>query len=60
LWLWYRGLPQVETWLAGLTTAAVPITALTVAALFLGETLDAWKLAGGALVLVAIALGALP
>jgi drug/metabolite transporter (DMT)-like permease len=60
LWLWYRGLPHVETWLAGLTTAAVPVTALTAAALFLAETLDVWKLAGGALVLVAIVLGALP
>jgi drug/metabolite transporter (DMT)-like permease len=60
LWLWYRGLPHVETWLAGLTTAAVPVTALTAAALFLAETLDASKLAGGALVLVAIVLGALP
>lgn len=60
LWLWYRGLPHVETWLAGLTTAAVPVTALAAAALFLAETLDAWKLAGGALVLGAIVVGALP
>jgi drug/metabolite transporter (DMT)-like permease len=60
LWLWYRGLPYVETWLAGLTTAAVPVTALTAAALVLAETLDAWKLAGGALVLAAIVLAALP
>ena len=60
LWLWYRGLPHVETLSAGLTTAAVPLTALTAAALFLAETLDAWKLAGGALVLAAIVLGALP
>jgi drug/metabolite transporter (DMT)-like permease len=60
LWLWYRGLPDVETWLAGLTTAAVPVTALAAAALVLAETLDAWKLAGGALVLAAIVLAALP
>jgi drug/metabolite transporter (DMT)-like permease len=60
LWLWYRGLPHVETWLAGLATAAVPVTALVAAALFLAETLDAWKLAGGALVLGAILVGALP
>ena len=59
LWLWYRGLPHVETWLAGLTTAAVPITALAAAVLLLGEAVDAWKLAGGALVLGAIVLGAL-
>jgi drug/metabolite transporter (DMT)-like permease len=59
LWLWYRGLPHVETWLAGLTTAAVPIAALAAAALLLGEAVDAWKLAGGAFVLGAIVLGAL-
>ena len=59
LWLWYRGLPQVETWLAGLTTAAVPVTALLAAMLFLAEKVDGWKLAGGALVLGAIVLGAL-
>lgn len=58
LWLWYRGLPDVETWLAGLTTAAIPVTALAASALFLDETIDAWKLLGGALVLGAIVLGA--
>jgi drug/metabolite transporter (DMT)-like permease len=59
LWLWYRGLPHVETWLAGLTTAAIPVTALLAAILFLAEAVDGWKLAGGALVLAAIVLGAL-
>lgn len=60
LWLWYRGLPEVETWLAGLTTAAVPVTALAASALILAETIDAWTLLGGALVLAAIGLGAMP
>ena len=60
LWLWYRGLPEVETWLAGLTTAAVPVTALAASALILAETIDAWTLLGGALVLAAIGLGAVP
>jgi hypothetical protein len=27
-WLWYRGFARVETWLAGLATAAVPLAAL--------------------------------
>ena len=59
LWLWYRGLPYVETWLAGLATAAIPIAALAASALFLGETIGAAKLAGAALVIAAIALGAM-
>jgi drug/metabolite transporter (DMT)-like permease len=59
LWLWYRGLPHVETWLAGLSTAAIPVVALATSALFLGETIDAAKLAGAALVIAAIVLGAL-
>jgi drug/metabolite transporter (DMT)-like permease len=59
LWLWYRGLPHVETWLAGLATAAVPVTALAASALFLGEAIDRATLAGAALVTGAIVLGAL-
>jgi drug/metabolite transporter (DMT)-like permease len=58
LWLWYRGLPDVETWLAGLSTAELPVTALGASALFLAETIEAWKLLGGALVLGATVLGA--
>ncbi len=59
LWLWYRGLPYVETWLAGLATAAIPVVALATSALYLGETIDPPKLAGAALVISAIVLGAL-
>jgi drug/metabolite transporter (DMT)-like permease len=59
LWLWYRGLPYVETWLAGLTTAAVPLAALAVSALYLGEAIGLPKVAGAALVIGAIVLGAL-
>jgi drug/metabolite transporter (DMT)-like permease len=59
LWLWYRGLPHVETWLAGLATAAIPVAALAMSALFLGEAIGAAKFAGAALVIAAIALGAL-
>jgi drug/metabolite transporter (DMT)-like permease len=59
LWLWYRGLPDVETWLAGLTTAAIPVTALAASTLVLAETIAGAKLLGGVLVLAAIVLGAL-
>ena len=59
LWLWYRALPYVETWLAGLATAAVPVAALAASALFLGEAIGPWRLAGAALVIAAIVLGAL-
>ena len=55
--LWYRGAPHVETWAAGLATAAVPVAALATAVLFLGETIDAVRLAGAALVILAIAAG---
>jgi len=59
LWLWYRGLPHVETWLAGLATAAIPVAALAASALFLGETIGWARLAGAGLVMAGIALGAL-
>jgi drug/metabolite transporter (DMT)-like permease len=59
LWLWYAGLPHVETWLAGLATAAIPVAALAVSALYLGETIGRAQLAGAALVIAAITLGAL-
>jgi drug/metabolite transporter (DMT)-like permease len=59
LWLWYRGLPHVETWLAGLATAAIPVAALATSALYLGETIAPAKLAGAALVIAAIVLGAM-
>jgi drug/metabolite transporter (DMT)-like permease len=59
LWLWYRGLPQVETWLAGLATAAMPIAALATSALYLSEPIGAARLAGAVLVIAAIVLGAI-
>ena len=59
LWLWYRGLPHVETWLAGLATAAIPLAALAASALYLGETIGPARLAGAALVIAAIVVGAL-
>ncbi len=59
LWLWYRGLPYVETWLAGLATAAIPVAALAASALYLGESIGPAKLAGAALVIAGIVLGSL-
>ena len=59
LWLWYGGLPRVETWLAGLTTAAIPVAALAMSALYLGEAIGPARLAGAALVIAGIVLGAL-
>lgn len=59
LWLWYAGLPYVETWLAGLATAAIPVAALASSALYLGEEIGLARLAGAALVIAAIVLGAL-
>jgi drug/metabolite transporter (DMT)-like permease len=59
LWLWYRGLPYVETWLAGLATAAIPVAALAASALYLGEPIGPAKLTGAVLVMAAIILGPL-
>ena len=58
LLLWYRAIPHVETWLAGLATAAIPIAALAVAAALLGEAIGPARLAGAALVIAGIVLGA--
>ena len=59
LWFWYWGLPYVETWLAGLATAAMPVAALATAALYLGEEIGAARLIGASLVIAGIVLGAL-
>lgn len=59
LWLWYRGLPYVPAWAAGLATAALPVSALVVSYIILGEHLDALRIVGAGCVLASIALGAL-
>lgn len=56
--LWYSGAPHVETWMAGLATAALPIAAIAVSALYLGESIGMARLAGAVLVIAAIVLGA--
>jgi drug/metabolite transporter (DMT)-like permease len=59
LWLWYAGLPHVETWLAGLATASMPVSALAVSGLYLGEPIGTARVAGASLVIAAIVLGAI-
>lgn len=58
LLLWYRGLPHVEASVAGLTTAAIPVVALLVAVLVLGESIGPVQILGALLVIAAIAIGA--
>ncbi len=55
--LWYLGVGRVETWAAGLATAAVPVSALAVSALWLGETISPAQLLGVGLVVAAITAG---
>lgn len=57
--LWYWGAPHIETWRAGLTTAALPVSAMAVAVLLLGEDVGWPRLAGAALVIAGIVIGAL-
>lgn len=59
LWLWYRGLSSVPTWLAGLATAALPVAAVAGSVVALGESLSVAKIAGAGLVIFSIVLGAL-
>jgi len=57
--LWYRGVAHVESWASGLATTAVPVSALAVSVLILGEPLSAAQLVGAGLVIAAILAGTL-
>ena len=57
--LWYRGVAHVAAWAAGLATAAVPVAALAVSVLWLGERIAPPQIVGAALVVAAIAVGTL-
>lgn len=57
--LWYRGAAHVEPWMAGLATAALPVTAVVMSAGLLGEPVTLHRIAGAAIVVAAIAAGAL-
>lgn len=54
-WLFYRGLRSTASEVAGVLTLLEPLTAALLAALVLHEALTPWALAGGALMLVAVA-----
>lgn len=56
--LWYAGVGRVEAWQAGLATTAIPVTAIAVAAILLGEVLTSVQAAGAVLVIAAITMGA--
>jgi drug/metabolite transporter (DMT)-like permease len=57
--LWYRGAAHVEPWMAGLATAALPVTAILIATLLLGEPMTYYRACGAAIVVIAIIAGAL-
>lgn len=57
LLLWYRALPHVETSIAGLMTTALPLSAMLVSVLFLGEIVGFSQIIGAALVISAIWIG---
>ncbi len=57
--LWFRAAAHVETWMAGLATAATPVAALAIATVLLAEPLGPYRLGGAALVIAAIVLGSL-
>jgi len=57
--LWYRGAAHVEPWMAGLATAALPVTAILIATLLLGEPITLYRACGATIVVIAIIAGAL-
>lgn len=58
LLLWYRAVPYVETYMAGIAMSAIPITAFAVSILFLGEMVGTSQIIGATLVIIAIVLAA--
>ncbi|HUS98654.1 MAG TPA: DMT family transporter [Hyphomicrobiaceae bacterium] len=57
--LWYRGAGFVEPWMAGLATAALPVTAVVISTSLLGEPLTLHRTMGAAMVVAALMAGAL-
>lgn len=59
-WLWFAGSQRLAGAQASLMTAVMPVTALALAALVLGERVTPWQLGGCALVLLAVLAAAAP
>lgn len=57
--LWYAGVGRVASWQAGLATTAIPVAAILVSTLTLGEVITTSQAAGAALVIAAIIVGAM-
>lgn len=57
---WYAGSARSSAGDASLFTAVAPVSAMALSALFLGEVVDARQLAGGACVVAAVVLQAMP
>ena len=59
-WLWFAGSQRLAGAQASLMTAVMPVSALALAALVLGEQVTAWQVGGCALVLLAVLAAAAP
>ena len=59
-WLWFAGSSRLAGAEASLMTAVMPVSALALAALVLGERITVWQVGGCALVLLAVVATALP
>ena len=59
-WLWFAGAQRVAGAQAALMTAVMPVAALALSAVVLGERVSVWQLGACALVLLAVAAAAAP
>ncbi len=59
-WLWYSGTARTSGGEASVFMAVLPISALVLSALFLGETITSWHLVGILLVVGGIAISVGP
>ncbi len=59
-WLWFAGSQRLAGAQASLMTAVMPVSALALAVLVLGERVSAWQVGGCALVLLAVLAVAVP